>query len=252
MLDLPGSTAFGKRIPKRKLQNLRLCRERGRSARIFQHLPRWCAALPGVLQLPPKQKFYDNLNVSSDLKRVFVEQINLVTWRNKIAPSTLNIAGGETVKEIEVISIRVNQRNLDKRVMHLIDREIPYHILFLLEYGDEVQAWIGYKEQSKASAFKLGAYYHTEWLAPEDLNLRLDGLNMDKVYENFIRQIAGTRLDDKDGGIKDAISRDERRRKLAKEIAALEKKVQREKQFNRQVELNARLKLLRKELTIDD
>jgi hypothetical protein len=218
MFDLPKSTVFGKRIPK--------------------------------------QKFYDNLSVTARLKRIFVERISLITWRNKIAPSTINVAEGETVREIEVIAISLNQREFDKQILRLIDSEIPYHILFLLEYNDGVQAWIGYKEHVGAAisrtkaAFKPETYYHTEWLAPEALNLRLDGLNMDKVYENLIRQVAGERLDDTDGRIKEAVGRDERRRKLAKEIAALEKKVNSEKQFNRQVELNEELKALKEELRL--
>lgn len=36
----------------------------------------------------PKQKFYDNLDVSPTLRRVFVDQIRLVYWRNKLAAST--------------------------------------------------------------------------------------------------------------------------------------------------------------------
>ena len=36
-----------------------------------------------------KQKFYENLTVSSAMKRVFVEQIRVIWWRNKIAPATM-------------------------------------------------------------------------------------------------------------------------------------------------------------------
>jgi hypothetical protein len=199
----------------------------------------------------PKQKFYENLSVNAELKRIFIEQINVIYWRNKISPNTVNIAAGEAVSEIEVIEIRLNQNSLDKRVLQLIDREVPYHILFLLMYEEQVQAWIGYKEQSQGgtTAFKAGTYYSTEWLSANELSLRLDGLNMDAVYEGFIRQIAKGRLDGTPGGdIKDAVARDERRQKLQKEITALENKVHREKQFNKQVELNSELKRLQKEL----
>jgi len=199
----------------------------------------------------PKQKFYENLSVTAELKRIFVAQINVIYWRNKISPGTVNIAPGETVSEIEVIEIRLNQGGLDKRVLQLIDREIPYHILFLLMYAEQVQAWIGYKEQSQGGtkAFKQGTYFNTEWMSANELSLRLDGLNMDALYEGFIRQIAKGRLEDKPGGdLKDAVARDEKRQKLQKEIAALENKVRREKQFNKQVELNSELKRLRKEL----
>ncbi|MDR2697397.1 MAG: DUF4391 domain-containing protein [Holophagales bacterium] len=46
----------------------------------------------------------DNLPVTTQLKRMFIDQIILITWRNKIAPSTLNIAESKSVIEIEVIS----------------------------------------------------------------------------------------------------------------------------------------------------
>lgn len=199
----------------------------------------------------PKQKFYENLSVNAQLKRTFIEQINVIYWRNKISPSTIIIAPGETVSEIEVIEIRLNQISLDKRVLQLIDKEIPYHILFLLMYKEQVQAWISYKEQSQGgtTAFKAGTFYNTEWLNANELSIRLDGLNMDAVYEGFIRQIARERLDNKPGSsLKDAVVRGERRLKLQKEITVLENKVRREKQFNRQVELNSELKRLRGEL----
>lgn len=198
----------------------------------------------------PKTKFYENLSVTPQLKRVFVEQISQIIWQNKIALGTVNIAPGATVTEIEVIAIRLNQPKLDQKILELIDREIPYHLLFLLEYGNRLQAWIAWKEAGKTSAFKPGRYYHTKWLAPEELTLRLEGLTMDAVYENLIRQIAGEALkhdndaDDSDD-IREAISRDERRQKLQREIAALESRIHREKQFNRQVELNAKLKRVR-------
>ena len=75
----------------------------------------------------PKQKFYDNLDVSPTLRRVFVDQIQLIYWRNKLAESTLNISPGQAVKEIEVIEIKLTQPQLDEAVLRQIDKEIPYH-----------------------------------------------------------------------------------------------------------------------------
>jgi hypothetical protein len=198
-----------------------------------------------------KQKFYDNLSVNAQLKRIFVEQINQIIWQNKIASTTVAIAAGESVTEIEVIQIQVNQRGLDMRVFELIDKEIPYHILFVLEYSGEAQAWIGYKEQNLTSPgrFKSGTYYHTGWMPLEALTFRLEGLTLDTVYENLIRQIAGDRLEGSPNeGIKEAMDRDEQRQKLDRTIAALEKKVKTEKQFNRQVELHGELKRLKREM----
>ena len=181
MLDLPKSTEFNRRIPK--------------------------------------QKFYDNLTVTPTLKRVFIDQIKIIYWRNKIAASTVNLASGQAVTEIEVFEIQLNQPSLDEAVLKLIDKEIPYHILFLLTYGGRVQAWIGYKEAagSGTSAFKV--------------------------------KIAGDALDSPDTeSLKESVDRSAKRAELEKKIAALEVKIRREKQLNRQLEMTAKLHALKKEM----
>ena len=91
MLNLPPSTAYGKRIPK--------------------------------------QKFYENLDVTPELKRVFVEQIAQITWRNKLAASTLNVAAGEVVTELEVFEVKLNQPTL--ATVFAAHRPFrSYHILY--------------------------------------------------------------------------------------------------------------------------
>ena len=199
----------------------------------------------------PKQKFYDNLDVSPTLRRVFVDQIRLVYWRNKLAASTLNIAAGEVVSEVEVFEVRLNAPKLDEAVLKQIDKEIPYHILFILTCDGKAQPWIGYKEAaaSGSSAFKVNRYYHTDWMPEDELQLRIDGLNMDTVYESLVRQIAGDKLLSETGeSLKESVQRDEQKKQLEKQIAALESKMRREKQLNRQMEINAELKKLRVEL----
>ena len=76
----------------------------------------------------------------------------------------------------------------------------------------------------------------------------MDGLNTDQVYENFVRQIAGETLSGTGKTLKESVERDERRKELQKQITALQVKVRREKQLNKQVQLNGQLKNLKKEL----
>lgn len=199
----------------------------------------------------PKQKFYDNLNVSPALKRIFVEQIKVIYWRNKIASSTLNVAAGEAVSELEIFEISLSQKNLDQSLLLQIDREIPYHILFILSFQGQYQAWIGYKEEMSAgrNAFKVSSYYHTEWLTEDKLHLNLEGTSLDVMYENLVRQIAGDALQ---GGqvesLKSSVEKDKKRKELEKQIAMLQRKIRKEKQLNRQMEMNGEVKRLRKEL----
>ena len=197
----------------------------------------------------PKQKFYENLSVTPALKRIFIDQIKVIYWRNKIAATTMNLAAGENVTEIEVFRLAAPQ--LDVSVLKQIDKEIPYHILFLLEYEGKYQAWTAYKESaaSGSSAFKVGTYYHTEWLPEQELPLKVDGLNTDAVYENFVRQIAGDALQaDNAESLKESVERDARRQELQRQITALQAKVRKEKQLNKQVTLNVMLKRLKEDL----
>ena len=199
----------------------------------------------------PKQKFYENLDVSPTLRRVFVDQIRIVYWQNKLAASTLNIAAGEVVSEVEVFEVRLNEPKLDEAVLKQIDKEIPYHILFILTCDGKAQAWIGYKEAaaSGSSAFKVNRYYHTDWMPEDELQLRIDGLNMDAVYESLVRQIAGDKLQADSGeSLKESVERDEKIKDLKKQIEAIQGKIRKEKQLNVQMKLNGELKKLKKEL----
>lgn len=195
----------------------------------------------------PKQKFYENLSVTPAVKKAFTEQIKILYWRNKLAASTLNLAPGEQVTEIEVFEVKLTSPDLDENVLRLIDRGIPYHILFLLEYDGKYQAAMGYKEAagSGKEVFKADRYYRTEWLPEEDLPLRLEGLTLDAAYENLIRQIAGEKLSVVENmTLKESVARQKQREKLGKQIAVLETKMKKEKQLNRKMELKAQIKKL--------
>ena len=199
----------------------------------------------------PKQKFYENMDISPALKKVFVEQVKIIYWRNKIATSTTNLATGNDVTELEVFEVRLNSPVLDDGLLRQIDREIPYHILFLLEYQRKYQAWIGYKEATASGnkAFKVNGYYHTEWLAEDELPLKLEGLSVDTVYENFVRQIAGDKLKSETSceSLKESVARDEQKQALQKQIDTLKAKICKEKQLNKQMQMNNELKKLKKE-----
>ena len=199
----------------------------------------------------PKQKFYENLDISPALRRVFVEKIKTIYWRNKIAPTTVNLEQGEHVNEIEVFEIKLSDHMQPEPVLRQIDKEIPYHILFLIEYEGRYQAWTAYKEASTGiNAFKVYSYYHTDWMIENDLPLQLEGLSTDKVYENFVRQIGGESLaTGNDDSLQESVKKAIHRKELQKEINTLQAAIRKEKQFKKQVLLNAKLKALKLEMS---
>lgn len=200
----------------------------------------------------PKAKFYENINITSSLKRLFVDQVKNVYWRNKIASTTTNLIEGKYVTEIEVFEINLNSLQVDIDLLKSIDNVILYHILYILEYNGKYQAWIGYKESTniEKKISKVDRYYHTNWLEETELIVKVEGLNLDDVYENLVRQIAGDKLqsDNSTKTLKQSVERDKEIETLQKQIGILQNKIRKEKQLNKQIEMNTELKKLRSAL----
>ena len=181
-----------------------------------------------------KQKFYDKIEISPEVKRALVEQIKEIRWVNKLSPDTLNLQPGTKVTELEVFLIHLKERELDERVLRQIDRELPYHLLFLLEYEGQYKAVIGYKEAAEAgtAAFKVNRYYETAWGSEAELCLELCGLDIDAVYEGYVRQI-GTQGSD----LRESVENAAQQEKLERQLAALDARIRKEKQPKKKFEL---------------
>ena len=200
----------------------------------------------------PKAKFYENVNITTSLKRLFVDHVKTIYWRNKIASTTTNLSAGKYVTEIEVFEVNLNSPQVDIDLLKCIDSVIPYHILYILEYNGKYQVWIGYKETTNIDKkiSKVDRYYHTNWFEETELVVRLEGLNLDDVYENLVRQIAGDKLqsDSSTESLKQSVERDKEIETLQKQISILQNKIRKEKQLNKQIEINTELKKLRSAL----
>ena len=194
----------------------------------------------------PKQKFYNNLDISPALKRAFVEQIQSVHWSYKLAPETISIGAGMDVAEIEVFEIRLTTQELDEAVLRQIDKQIPYHILFILVHGNQIRLAIAHKNASESgkNAFKVNKYFYTPWQSEADLSISIKGLTMDTVWEGFITQISGIAIQ-QGNTLDQQIVADEKQAKLKKEIARLEKLARAEKQPKKKFELAQQISMLR-------
>jgi hypothetical protein len=85
----------------------------------------------------------------------------------KLSPETMTLSAGAFVSEIEIIGFRLIQLSISRTIIEMIDREIPYHIVFILRYENYGQIWINYKEESKnrKDKYTVDSSYKTE-LAP--------------------------------------------------------------------------------------
>lgn len=222
-----------------------------------------------VDKIIPKNKLYQRGSANHRIERLFVEQVESIRWAYKLSPHTINLNDSETIKEIQIFSIVSRVERLDTEVLQFIDKLIPSPIIFEIVFEDKIKVIANYKRQSQADSqkFVLGKYYATDW---QDLTQREDlpiVFGIADLYEYFIEQLLLSTnkaslnvvlipnikanlstMTQKTDSIEDKIAHAEKVALLTKQINELQKRIYKEKQFNRQVEMNLQLQTLQKQL----
>ena len=197
-----------------------------------------------------KTKIYENAKVTAALKKKFVEQIEKLTWQYKLSPETTNLAGKETAPEIQVFSIAQKTDELDEKLLRCIDAAINFPTLFELSYQDQLRTRAAYKRPSDADSSKwvVGEYFGKGWQSADAERTQLPvALNLPRLYEQLLRRLMP--LPARNGeSLKAHADRLATIRSKQREADKLEARVNREKQFNRKVELNAELRTIKNEL----
>lgn len=198
----------------------------------------------------PKNKLYKQIGIDPKLERKFIDEIEHIIWKYKLSQETINLEPTKEVEEIQVFEIKLKERDISIEVLENIDRVIPYPILYIIRYNDNIKLTIAYKERNKIDENKMVvySYYQSEWMKEDDLKIDiLKGLNLKEVYDNIIRQLIplGSKIQD---DIEELIELNERIESLKKGIKRLEKRIIKEKQFNRKVDLNIKLQKKKREL----
>lgn len=177
-----------------------------------------------------KNKFYERASISSRLQKEFVDRIQRITWKYKLAEDTIGITKTEKVTEIQIFELELKEQVVPERVLKVIDRAIPYQILYKFQYRDSVAWGITLKEGNKAEN-----YYFSEWNEP--VSFDFTGIDLEKVYQKLVRAFIEVDPVTKKG-FQELIANDSNKKQLESEIAVLDNKIKREKQFNRKVDLN--------------
>lgn len=191
----------------------------------------------------PKTAFYRNLEVNAKMKQRFVDSVESITWTAKLAPSTLSVADGKTVREIAVFRIELKGETVPTDVLVFIDRQMPRHTLFLLQHDDDFCLLVNYKEWHDAAntRFDIVKTFQTGWTSADKLSLSLDGQDMDAVYSAIVKQVAGADITSEAKDIHTAVAQTKEQEALRQKIAALEAKIAKERQPKKKFELHQQL-----------
>jgi len=181
----------------------------------------------------PKTQFYNRVFITKKLKDDFINKVQKIVWKYKLAEDTINIKKTEKVEEIQIFDIELKEKTILKNILQIIDKVIPYPILFIINFQDEKQYAVSLKESNT-----INGYYFSEW--NEEIDFDFTGASLEKVYQKIIKKfIKGIKEEKKD--FNDIIEEDNKVKNLKSDIQILGNKLAKEKQFNRKVEINKEL-----------
>ena len=184
----------------------------------------------------PKNAIYAKFQMNTAAKEKIDADISRITIVNEIAPNKVNIPAGDEVKSLFVLLVSLKRKEFEEKTIATLSKLIPQNILFVLECGNES---------------KLAIYHsklmQTEWKPTEEQRIELQGLNLDKVWENLIRSLE-CGVWNEELSLDENIALHEQQEKLQRQIIKLEKQARAEKQPKKKFELAGKVKKLKEEL----
>lgn len=198
----------------------------------------------------PKTRIFAHAEPGSRVKAQFAREVEQLVWSHKLAPDTLNLPAHPDVQEIQVISITLKSDQLSEELLRVLDRAIPSPVLYTVQAGELLRYIATYKRPNRADAEKwiLGDYWWTEWIpaddAPQPLPFALDLQGLYHALLHLLVPVAARPQEDMEAHI----TRATRQRALQREAEVLRNRLHHEKQFNRKVEINQRLRSLQQEI----
>lgn len=197
----------------------------------------------------PKNAFYKHLEVNAKIKQHFVDDVASIHWLYKLAPSTIHVEDGKLVHEIVVFSAVLKDKDCPDDVFLFIDRNMPRHVVFILEYEDRYKVLLNYKawKDGQNSQFDIIKTFATDWLTDGQLLLTLEGQTMDTLYEAMAGQVSGfgtTKAEE----TKRIVELEGLINKAKREVESIQKRIRNERQLNRQMELNGAARGIKKKI----
>ena len=171
-----------------------------------------------------KTNFYKRANITPKIHDFIEQQIDRITWSNKVAPTTMNISSGEVV-EFQVFHIQLKTPDLDNVVPIFIQKSVPYPILFVISGARGVRV-IAVTKNADSKPVIIA----TDW--KPSLSLELKGNSTDTIYKNYLLQLSPSFA-----AVGGDIAKHSEVAKLQRAIDALSAKIKRETQINKRQEL---------------
>lgn len=222
-----------------------------------------------------KKLFFDNAMLSAADRRLFTDDIETVTWQYTLKPATLNVSAYQDeerdYREIAIVEVVLRNTQRAPRLADLMHRAIPYPLLLIFRYNTQFALSTAHKRASRAEQDEVVATDRqlTAWINTETPSaLERDFLNslafsrtravhfhaLYSAWHQRLLALACARLSGvyrvPDAPAQQTEQRDQLAacHRMQTDIGALRREIRAESRFNRQVELNTRIKQLEHQL----
>lgn len=209
----------------------------------------------------PKSQIYLHMKNSNDKAYLqeYVQSIyllaNFKTENTRIPAYESEI---ETFQEIQFIYLKVREGGNSEKLYKLLASLIPYPLVVIAEHEDCFVIYTGRFEKMSTGYIRLLSVYDSPLLAEDELEETLNQLsilvlpsqNLKVFYEALRDTIVNLKIKKQYNtfeGILDSVQKD-RIDELNAEIEKMKKAVNKEKQINRKVEYQVKLRKLKQEL----
>ena len=174
--------------------------------------------------------------LTGNKKDRFDTDISRMIITNEISEVSVNIKATEEVSSIFVLQVELKRKEYDDKNIIMISKLFGQKILIVLHYKD---------------AYQLAIYetrlLKSDWKNEEEISLKLKGLDLGSVWDNFVTQISGINVQD-GNTLVEQINLESEKEKLRKQIAELEIKARKEVQSKKKFEMVQRVNLYKERL----
>ena len=199
-----------------------------------------------VDKIIPKNSFEEYATAKQ--RKLLSSHVARIKWLNKISTQTVNLQGKE-INEIQVFEMELKGKFNINELMVLINKVIPYQILFVLRFNEEVMYSVSKKHIHPANENQavVDWTFSTAWMKVTDDQFEIQLSNsLDFVFQDICFKISGkNRSKEKD--IETLIAKELQQKQLNSEIEKTLKAIDKCRQFNKRVELNQKLQLILKQ-----
>lgn len=187
-------------------------------------------------KLLPKKAIYAKFQMNTAAKERIDSDISRITIVNEVTPDKINISKGEEVESFFVMYVTLKKKDFDEKNIITLSKLIPQKMLLVLEFDGMIKVAIFHTK-----------LIQTDWKKKDSYKIELNGLSLDKVWENIMIQIGdltirhGNTLDEQ-------IAINEQKQQLQKKIEKIEKQARNEKQPRKKFQLASQVKVLKTQL----